>query len=51
MKKFAIFLMALSVSMFTLGCQPPAAKKPEEKKPAPEKTEPSAPAETPAAPK
>jgi hypothetical protein len=32
MKKFAMFLMVLSVSMFTLGCQPNTATKKEEKK-------------------
>ena len=33
MKKFAMFLMALSVGMFTLGCQPSTpAKKTDEKK-------------------
>lgn len=39
MKKLAVFLMCLSVSMFALGCGGGDAKKPPAKQPPAEKTE------------
>jgi hypothetical protein len=56
MKKFAMLLIAISATLFTIGCEnKPAAPKPEGTPPAAEKAgekpaEPAAPAEKPAEP-